>query len=136
MTKKEFYTSAAWRNFSEYIRLKDSVYGFVRCVTCGKVKMLGREIHAGHFIKVFNGNSSNFSVAFDERNVYPQCVKCNRYLNGNELKMREHIIKTHGKDGLNDLILKSKFPVKLDKIVLKEISKMYLKIVKELNKSK
>lgn len=65
-----------WKEFSKYIRLKDAVNGYVKCVTCGKViQAYGKgECEAGHF---FHGKDREFY--FDEDNVHPQCTSCNNY---------------------------------------------------------
>ena len=66
----------AWKLFSQYIRQKYAIGGYVRCITCGKHGLIA-EFHAGHFI---HGNTKK--TYFDERNVHPQCVGCNMYRSG------------------------------------------------------
>lgn len=61
----------AWKIFSEYIRKRDKG----KCITCGVVKDW-RAMHAGHFVH-------KNSLDFNEFNINCQCVRCNKFLNGN-----------------------------------------------------
>ncbi len=64
--------------FSEYIRRKYSDdSGYVKCITCG-VQKHWKEMQASHFI-----SRSHLSLRFDFRNVFPACVGCNVFKNGN-----------------------------------------------------
>lgn len=112
MKKTEFYKSRAWFYFSRYILLKFMNKDFVcRCSTCNNFYSVNdKKLHVGHLIKVFDGNSSNFSVCFDERNVGPQCYKCNVKKGGNELKMLDFIEDLHGKGTYENLKQKSRIP--------------------------
>lgn len=87
-----------WEIFSKWVRLRDAdIYGIVGCVTCGK-RDLWVEMQAGHFI---HGHSK---VTFlDERNVHPQCVKCNHYLSGNLIEYSEFMRRTYGQDTIDAL---------------------------------
>lgn len=130
-----FYSSAAWRNFSQYVLLfyaDESM--MVRCATNPSLeyKINDKRICVGHFIKVFEANSSNYSTAFDFRNVLPQSDQENRFKNGNEPEMEKAINRIHG-EGTSDIIKQKKHePFRLDKYTLSEISKEYLKKKKEL----
>lgn len=64
----------AWRLFSEYIRRKGAnEYGAQQCYTCTLIAQW-KNLHAGHY---FHGR-----LDFDERNVNPQCERCNYYRSG------------------------------------------------------
>lgn len=64
-----------WKIFSIYVRKSNADWrGYVACVTCGtKYIWNSGEIHAGHWI--------HDKLDFDERNVHPQCYKCNYKFN-------------------------------------------------------
>jgi len=86
------------RIFSKYIRLKYSDRnGYCRCVTCPKVAPW-KEMDAGHFI-----SREKMAVRFDERNVHPQCLHCNRFKAGNQYEHGKAVDRIHGK-GTADLL--------------------------------
>lgn len=85
--------------FSVFIRLNHAdEFGNVKCVTCGKV-MRWESAHAGHFVR-----RRHFSVRWDERNVHPQCVHCNTFLDGNEGEYARFILDTYGRETLDELL--------------------------------
>ena len=116
------YATTAWKHFSRTILLRHcDKDGNVKCVTSVvEYKVNDKNICAGHFIKVKDANSSNYSVAFNEKNVYPQSVQENRYKGGNQETMKQHIINVHGIETLEELTRISKQPLKLDKNYLDE----------------
>ena len=65
--------------FSIYIRQRDAskIYALNDCVCCGITKHWS-ELQAGHYI-----SRSHLSLRYDERNVWPCCVSCNIFKNGN-----------------------------------------------------
>lgn len=76
MTYKSLFKKT-WKVFSIWVRSKDADFrGYVACVTCGnKYIWNSGKIHAGHWI--------HDKLDFDERNVHPQCYKCNYKYNKN-----------------------------------------------------
>lgn len=64
--------------FSEYIRRRNSVNGKACCVTCGKVDEW-KKMHAGHFM-----SRTKYATRWDEENVQVQCVRCNRFSQGEQ----------------------------------------------------
>ena len=64
----------AWKQFSKYIRLRDSDKdGYCECISCGVRRFWeGEGMQAGHLI----GGRSN-AVLFHEDLVYSQCASCN-----------------------------------------------------------
>lgn len=120
---KSLKKTTAWKWFSLYIKERDNW----TCQTCGKTGK-GRFMNAGHYIQAF-GHSAVF---FDERNVYGQCINCNCYNNGESEKLKNVIIKKHGKSVLNELLRKSKEYKQFSKKELKEISDYYRNKIKEL----
>jgi len=82
--------------FAEYIRKRDYHNS---CITCGAY---GKK-DCGHFI------SRRFeSVRFDEKNAHGQCLKCNRYLYGNQFEHGQHIDNLYGVGTAEQLLFKSK----------------------------
>jgi hypothetical protein len=73
--------------FQKWIRERDKD---LPCISCGTTK--ASMWHASHFKKAetFSG------VIFHEFNVWRSCSKCNIFLNGNELKYRENLVKKIG----------------------------------------
>ena len=87
------------RVFSLYIRLRDADEGgTTQCVTCGAYKYY-KDIDAGHFIKRQHG-----STRWDERNVHPQCTRCNHFMGGRQDDMSLYILRLYGKDTLLELM--------------------------------
>ena len=138
MKSSQFYKSTAWKWFSRYVLLSNSSEGIAKCATCNSRKEINdKKIHLGHLIKVFeSGANTNFSVAFNEKNVFPQCYQCNVKMGGNELRMLDAIEAKHGEGTYQELRMKSRFPFKLDKFTLDEIAKEYRLKFNELAKKK
>lgn len=130
-----FYSSTAWKHFSQYILLLYADENLeVRCATDPSLiyPVNSKFICVGHWQKVFDANSTNYSVAFDERNLLPQSVQQNVHFSGNMEEMAKAINRIHG-EGTTDLILaKKREPFKLDKSTLEEIANTYKKKKKEL----
>jgi hypothetical protein len=78
---------AAVRSCHAYIRERDKNKG---CITCG-ASLIGVKFDAGHFFK-----STHSYTKFMEKNIHGQCVACNQYRGGEELKYREAIIAKYG----------------------------------------
>lgn len=137
MKSKEFYKTTAWKWFSKYVLLYYSHDGAVQCSTSKRwYNCNDKNMHAGHLVKVFNGNSSNFNTAFDFRNILPQCHQENVHKGGNELIMMQEVDRIHGQGTTQTLIQLSRFPFKLDKYTLDEIAKDYRLKFNELVKVK
>lgn len=130
-----FYSSTAWKHFSQYILLLYADENLeVRCATDPSLiyPVNSKFICVGHWQKVFDANSTNYSVAFDERNVLPQSVQQNVHFSGNMEEMGKAINRIHG-EGTTDLILqKKREPLKLDKDYLDKVASTYLQKKKQL----
>lgn len=72
--------------------------GWVECVTCTK-RMPWMESQAGHFIK-----RGHAACRWDERNVAPQCPRCNLHLNGAQDEFAAYIVRVYGEHALEDLL--------------------------------
>jgi len=83
--------------FSRYIRLKAAkeMDGWCKCVTCGEVKPW-YEMDCGHYEQ-----RGSLMTRFDERNVGPQCVSCNRFGEGNKAAFAIYLKEKYG-DGILD----------------------------------
>lgn len=63
--------------YSRYIRYKESIDGAATCITCDKSFNVA-QMDCGHYIP-----RRFMSLRYDERNTHPQCVRCNRFEQGN-----------------------------------------------------
>lgn len=75
--------------FQRFIRQRDDARG---CISCNSNS--SKVWHGGHYLKaeLFTG------LIFDETNCHKQCIKCNYYLDGNELGFREGLIARYGEE--------------------------------------
>ena len=85
-----------WEQMSLFTRLKwaDSK-GFVTCVTCNK-RVHVTACHAGHF--------KHGVLDFIEKNINPQCIRCNRFLHGNLINYYNYLLLTYGKEAVENLL--------------------------------
>ena len=82
-----------WTLLSKFIRLKDADWkGQVACFTCGKVNDY-RALDCGHYLAK---STTNSYLKFYEKNLAPQCVSCNRWLNGNYAVYKVKLIEKYG----------------------------------------
>lgn len=85
----------AWTLWSKWIRLKDANWkGMVRCYTCGSL-IHWKEANAGHY--------KHGKHDFNELNVKPQCVSCNKFHHGRLDIYGEKLIKEYGLKEVNKL---------------------------------
>lgn len=106
---------------SNYIRQHYAdAAGYVSCVTCGITKPY-KEMHAGHFIHASKGSL----VSYDDRNIHPQCPKCNTYQGGNLIEYTLFIQKKYGPKTISELKqLKQTIMKRLDfDVVIERLSK-------------
>jgi len=84
--------------FSEYIRRKNATsFGMCQCVSCGSWHAIS-ECDAGHYI-----SRNHMATRYDERNVHPQCRRCNRFQNGNMSGYSLYMLKHYGETILLEL---------------------------------
>lgn len=93
------------------------------CISCGEWKQF-KMLDAGHFIP-----TTCSATRFDERNINAQCVKCNRYLSGNQRHYLYGMIKKYGKEIVDELESKEGTTKKWEYVELEEI---YLKYKSKL----
>ena len=80
--------------FNAYIRERDRA---TNCISCER-PLVGK-FDAGHY----HNAHFHWSVRFDPRNVWGQCVQCNRDLNGNLIRYRYGLLQRIGPDELDKL---------------------------------
>lgn len=132
-TKDGFYQLTAWKNFSHYVLLFYANEDLeVVCSTNPNLRYPVKDsnICVGHYLKVYDANSTNFSTAFEFRNVAPQSRSENEN-GGNMEKMAKWIEEKHGAGTVEELKQIRRKPFKLDKYTLDQISKHYLKLFNE-----
>lgn len=118
---KKLAKSKADRYFSEYIRKRDKNKP---CITCGKFT---QEKDCGHFL------SRRFEATrYDEKNAHGQCLKCNRFENGNQFEHGVAIDKKYGDGTAEKLLQKSKMLCKRTKFDYEYIAKEYKQKTEEL----
>ena len=133
--RQRFYSSTAWKNFSQYILLLYSDENLeVRCSTDPSLsyRVNDKRICVGHWQKAFDGNSTNYSVAFCLYNVAPQSVQQNIHFSGNMPEMEKFLRNKWGDELIDSVLVLKHEPMKLDKDTLDEIAKKYLKLKKDL----
>ena len=89
----------AWKLFSRYIRYKDvGDDGLTACYTCGHRKN-PKILQAGHY--------HHRRLDYDERNIHPQCKRCNKWLHGNLAVYGVKLAEELGADGMKALLLEA-----------------------------
>lgn len=125
----------AWKAFSDFIRLRDSLLTTgtphkCRCVTC-RGFFSYQDIQAGHGIA---GRAKN--ILFDESLVFGQCKTCNVFKGGNYARYHLNLIKQNGLEWFEEKERISRLPAEKPwRVVdLLEIEETYQKKAKELIK--
>lgn len=106
--------------FSLAIRLRDSVDGVGRCITCDK-PLHYKDAHAGHF-----QSRKYYQTRWDEENVNLQCAGCNTFGYGEQFKYGRALEMKYG-DGTAEKLEKQaragigvKFPSALIEQVIED----------------
>lgn len=79
--------------FSRWVRMSAAKGGYCRCVTCGKIDS-PENMDAGHFV-----GRQHMCTRWDERNVQPQCRRCNRFMEGEKDSYAYALVNKYG-DGI------------------------------------
>ena len=101
LTKLPVLARNAWKLMSLYSRqkdLKESDFGHVSCVTCGKTDHW-KDMHAGHWFHA----SKQSEVTYDHRNIHVQCPQCNKYKGGARDDYAVYIKNRYGAHVLDEL---------------------------------
>ena len=114
--------------FSQYTRLRNADHlGRVKCFTCG-VEKHWKEQQAGHF-----QSRSHHSTRWDEVNVQVQCVKCNMFKQGEQYKFGMYLDQRFGEGTAEELEIRSKTIVKLNRTDYEEAIERYKQKIRELD---
>lgn len=118
-----------WDLFSLWVRLKDAdSLGYAKCITCGKPYHF-KSLNAGHYI---HGKWTKQS-GLDERNVWPQCVFCNKGLGGNQVAYADFLRGKIGQTELDAVHELSRKGWKLSTQEIEDITKIYEEKLKILH---
>ncbi len=71
------------------------------------------------------GHWKHNKLDFDEMNIHPQCVHCNKWLHGNLASYTLHLIRDYGSEAINDLERRSNQITKYTRQDLEEIINKY-----------
>ena len=77
-------------------------YGWIQCVTCGKVKHY-KDADGGHYHR-----RGNVGTLLLWGNIHPQCKGCNDHLDGNYAQYHIFMVAKYGKPELDLLAFKTK----------------------------
>lgn len=64
-----------------------------KCITCGKVTEVGKQLHGGHFIP-----RGCHPTRWDCMNIWPQCSGCNTYRDGAYIEYSSWMINNHNEE--------------------------------------
>lgn len=108
--------------FSQYVRLKDAdKNGEVKCYTCeAKAFWKQDQIECGHY----KGRGS-MNTRWNGKNAKPQCIRCNRFLQGNIEVFAENLVKEYGEGILEYLDKESKTKVQLTIVKVRNLRTYY-----------
>lgn len=113
--------------FSQFIRRNSADQGgTVRCVTCPKL-MYWKDADCGHWVK-----RQHRAVRWDERNVGPQCQRCNHFMGGVQDEFSQHVIATHGLEAHDELLRLKHTVFKVTRPFLEEMIQTYKKKLEAL----
>lgn len=133
LTKDGFYQLTAWKHFSHYVLLHYANEDLDVCCSTNPnliYHITDSNICVGHYLKVFDQNSTNYATAFEFKNVGPQSRSQNEN-GGNMEEMAKWIERTHGEGTIEELKAIKRKPFKLDKYTLDKIAKHYLNLFNE-----
>ena len=104
---------------SKFIRQRNAVDGYVKCVTCGTRKHW-KEVDAGHFV-----SRRHYATRWNPQNVHAQCKSCNGFHAGQNYLMGKYIDKTYGIGTADELITMSRQIKKFTDQDLKDLIEHY-----------
>lgn len=89
--------------FSEFIRKREAdENGITSCVTCGR-RDHWKNMDAGHFI-----GRQHMGTRWDERNVHPQCKRCNGFEGGQQYHYGHFLKIKYGDQIIDELEYKGR----------------------------
>lgn len=121
---RSYWLKKAQQDFNAWVRVRDAKEP---CISCQRHHQ--GQYHAGHYRSV----GANPELRFEPINNNKQCMPCNTHLSGNLINYRINLLQKIGQEKLDWLEgnHKPKHYIIND---LKEISKKYLKLKRELEK--
>lgn len=105
--------------FSLFIRRKYAIGDYVKCVTCGAMKLIP-EMQNGHYI-----SRSSSILRYSEDNCFPQCVSCNVFKHGNYPAYTEFLINKFGHNYVLNLVKVGRLEKRWTAQELNELIKKY-----------
>lgn len=118
------------KEFSLYIRLRDSNNSYFKCISCSEIKPFS-QADAGHYF-----SRTHLSTRFDEMNVHAECRHCNRFKADHLEYYRANLIKKIGQQNFDLLKWKQSQTSKLSEFEYEQLIKYYKAINKKLKKDK
>ena len=104
------------REFQLLIRLRYSCSrGLVQCCSCDALQNY-KKMHGGHYI-----SRTNSATLFDNRNVHPQCIRCNNFLGGNRDGYEQFMIDRNGQGIIEQLRAAASQPKQWTRLELAEM---------------
>lgn len=79
--------------FNAWIKLRDADRP---CISCGRPATWSGQFDAGHYLS----RGARPELRFEPKNVWKQCLPCNRHLSGNLVLFRASLVKEIGIDGV------------------------------------
>lgn len=116
--------------FSEYIRLRDSMGGYFRCISCGKIKPY-EQADCGHFF-----SRKHMATRFDEDNCHAECRSCNRFSADHLIGYRKNLVVKIGQGRFDLLDFKASQMKKWSDFELKALIGHYKSLIIQLKKEK
>ena len=110
------------KEFSLYIRRRQSVNGIVKCFTCGKSDHW-QNMDCGHF-----QSRKHYATRWDEKNCQVQCKGCNVFRYGEQFLFGENLDKLYGEGSAYQLLQESRKVAKFSNSELLELIKYYQEI--------
>lgn len=117
------------KQFSLFIRQRDAVGDYSKCVTCGKTQEW-KKMDCGHYwSRRYKG------TRWEEKNCAIQCKGCNLFNQGASPQFTLYLIEKYGEEVLTLLAAKKNSLTKLADFELKELIKIYKQKTDEIQKN-
>lgn len=126
--KRTDYIKKLDKVFSEYIRLRDSMNGYFRCISCGQIKPY-EQADCGHYY-----SRTRMSTRFDEDNCHAECRSCNRFKADHLIGYQKNLISKIGQTKFDLLAFKANQVKKWSDFELKALIDCYQDKVKQLKR--
>lgn len=130
VTKRTDYVKKLDKVFSEYIRLRDSMGGYFRCISCGQIKPY-EQADCGHY-----HSRRHMATRFDEDNCHAECRHCNRFTADHLIGYQKNLLAKIGQSRFDLLSFKASQTKKWSDFELKALIDCYAEKVKRLKKEK